>query len=178
MHSSSVGPTVSGAAFSWPRTPAGVLQAGVPYRYSAFTKDLAGASGPSTPECHFVVDTTRPATPVIVSTDYPDGEPVISVLTAGRVTFRPGSAADTDVGEYVYGFSQDAMTMRVKAGADGAATIPVTLQPGPGGGEGSARLFVRAADRAGNVSLDYKTWQLYANPTGGDAERHPRRRQR
>lgn len=166
VHSGNVGPTVSGAAFSWPRTPAGVLQPGVPYRYSAFTTDLAGAVGPSTPECHFVVDVVRPSTPVIQSTDYPDGEPVIGVLTAGRVTFRPGSAADTDVGEYVYGFQPDVMTMRVKAGPDGTATVPVTLQPGPDGTEGSGRLFVRAADRAGNLSLNYRSWQLYANPTG------------
>ncbi|WP_344157284.1 RICIN domain-containing protein [Kribbella yunnanensis] len=167
VHESAVGPTVSGAAFAWPETPVGKLTNGVVYSYTAFTKDAANATSPSTPACYFVIDTVAPAVPVIESTDFPDaGDPVTEARKVGKVTFKPGGS-ETDVDEYVYGFQADAMVSRVKAVADGSATIPITVHPDPVTGVPSARLYVRAVDRAGNSSGSRQAWELTAkSPTG------------
>ncbi|GAA1613449.1 hypothetical protein GCM10009789_79610 [Kribbella sancticallisti] len=157
VHTADVGPTVSGAAFAWPEVPVGKLAKNTLYRYKAFTRD-GHATGPSTPDCYFTVDTDRPALPVIQSTDFPNGEPtgLIHTRQAGTVIFKPGNVADTDITEYAYGFQQDKITLRVKAGANGVATIPVTLKTE------SQPLFVKAIDRAGNWSSNYKSWSLQA----------------
>ncbi|MFI5729464.1 RICIN domain-containing protein [Kribbella sp. NPDC051587] len=167
VHESAVGPTVSGAAFAWPETPAGKLSNGVVYSYTAFTKDAANATSPSTPPCYFTIDTSAPAVPKIESTDFPDaGDPVIAARTPGKVTFKPG-AGETDIDEYVYGFQADTLVSRVKAGPDGSATIPITVHPDPVTGVPSLRLYVRAVDRAGNSSTIRQAWELSAkSPTG------------
>ena len=162
VHTADVGPTVSGAAFSWPAVPAGVLTPGVLYRYHAFTSDQY-EKRPGDSDCYFVVDTELPAAPVISSTDYPNGGRVIAARTAGTVRFDPGGT-DTDLAEYVYGFSQDRVTMRVRTGPDGKAAIPVTLWST--GGAATGRLYVRAVDQAGNTGA-VSSWLLGANaPTG------------
>ncbi|GAB3406659.1 hypothetical protein GCM10027569_17410 [Flindersiella endophytica] len=161
VHTADVGPTVSGAAFAWPEVPAGTLVQNTVYRYRSFTKDSL-TSGPATPDCYFVIDTVKPSVPQVQSADYPDGEPTLPARTVGTVTFRPGSAADADVAEYAYGFQQDKVTMRVKAGADGSATIPVTVWPDPTSGVPAKRLYVKAVDRAGNVSSTRAAWDLQA----------------
>ncbi|GAA0607563.1 hypothetical protein GCM10009534_47870 [Kribbella sandramycini] len=169
VHESAVGPTVSGAAFAWPETPAGKLSPGVVYSYSAFTKDAANAAGPTTPACYFVIDTSAPAVPRIESTDFPDaGDPVVEARKVGRVTFKP-AGGETDLDEYVYGFQADALVSRVKAGADGTATIPITVHPDPITGVPSLRLYVRAVDRAGNSSATREAWELNAKPAAGPA---------
>ncbi|MFK4087574.1 RICIN domain-containing protein [Kribbella sp. NPDC020789] len=167
VHESAVGPTVSGAAFAWPETPAGKLTSGAVYSYTAFTKDAANATSPSTTPCYFVIDTSIPAVPRIESTDFPDAaDPVTEARKVGKVTFRP-SAGETDIDEYVYGFQADALVSRVKAGPDGSATIPITVHPDPVTGVPSARLYVRAVDRAGNSSGTREAWELTAkSPTG------------
>ena len=66
-----------------PETPAGKLTPGAVYSYTAFTKDAANATSPSTPVCYFVIDTAAPAVPKIESTDFPDAaDPVIEALRA------------------------------------------------------------------------------------------------
>ncbi|MFK4090365.1 RICIN domain-containing protein [Kribbella sp. NPDC020789] len=158
----------SGAAFSWPEVPANQLTPGVVYRYKAFAND-GYATSPSTPDCYFVIDTTQPNVPRIASTDFPDGQdPVTPARVAGNVTFKPGGTpADTDVAEYNYGFQGDTLTSRVKANADGTVTIPVTVHPDPDTGVPSARLYVRAVDKAGNYSETRQAWELKAkSPTG------------
>lgn len=161
VHTSNVGPTVSGAAFSWPETPAGTLADGVVYRYRAFTTDAVEA-GPATPDCYFVIDSVKPQIPRITSTDYPDGEPgPIFARNIGTVTFRPGGT-DTDVVEYAYGFQAEKTTMRIKAGTDGVAIVPITLHPDPNTGIPSKRLYVRALDKAGNTSAIRQAWDLEA----------------
>ncbi|QNE18683.1 hypothetical protein F1D05_13145 [Kribbella qitaiheensis] len=169
VHESAVGPTVSGAAFAWPETPVGKLTIGVVYSYTAFTKDAANATSPVTPACYFVIDTAAPAVPKIESTDFPNaGDPVIEARKTGKVTFKP-AAGETDLDEYVYGFQADALSSRVKAGADGTATIPITVHPDPVTGVPSLRLYVRAVDRAGNSSAIREAWELSAKSPVGTA---------
>ncbi|WP_163506828.1 RICIN domain-containing protein [Fodinicola acaciae] len=157
-----VGPTVAGSSFSWPQVPTGSLANGVVYHYHATSTDSSGITSPATPDCYFIVDTVKPSVPKIVSADYPDGEPTLYVRTTGTVTFQPGSTADNDIAEYVYGFQQDKVTMRVKAAADGTAKVPITVAPDPTTGVPSKKLYVRAVDRAGNVSAIRPSWDLEA----------------
>jgi hypothetical protein len=95
-----------------------------------------------------------PGVPRVSSTDFPDGEPLIPVRTTGTVTFRPAVDGD-DVSEYLFGFQQDRVTMRVPVAADGSATIPVTVTDPTG-----AFLWARAVDQAGNVSPLTRGWDL------------------
>jgi hypothetical protein len=161
-YESKVGPTVSGAAFSWPQVPDATLADNVVYHYRAFTADQL-VSGPATPDCYFIVDSVRPPVPDIESTDFPDGASMIAARTTGTVSFKPAAGVVSDVAEYVYGFAAERTTMRVKAGPDGRATVPITVWPDPVSGVPSKRLYVRAVDKAGNVSLTRRAWDLLAN---------------
>ncbi len=114
----------------------------------------------------------KPSVPKIQSADYPDGEPTLFVRTTGSVTFSPGSAADSDVAEYVYGFQQDKVTMRVKADASGKATVPITISPAAGEVP-SKKLYVRAVDRAGNASAIRPSWSLQALDDDDPSDPHP-----
>ncbi|WP_328994282.1 RICIN domain-containing protein [Kribbella sp. NBC_01245] len=168
VHSSEVGPTVSGAAFSWPEVPADRLQKGIVYHYRAFTRDPI-ATGPSTPDCYFIIDPDAPLAPVIESNDFPDGEPVKNKGETGSVTFKPNPGQPNDIAEYVYGFAREKTTMRVKANADGSATIPITVWPERAGEQAQRQLFVGAVDRAGNYGPIGDYWTLMANDPGTPA---------
>jgi hypothetical protein len=157
VHTSEVGPTTSGSAFAWPELPEGLLAHGETYRYRARSSD-AQDTGPYTEDCYLTVDAVRPGVPRLSSTDFPDGEPVTMARTTGTVTFRPATAGD-DVSEYVFGFQQDRVTMRVRASADGSAVIPVTVADLP---TPTARLYVRSVDLAGNQSATAPSWDLQA----------------
>ncbi|WP_163568922.1 FG-GAP repeat domain-containing protein [Fodinicola feengrottensis] len=154
-----VGPTVSGASFSWAPVPAATLGENTVYHYHAFTTD-AVVQGPSTDDCYFLVDSVSPNVPQIQSTDYPNGSAVIPARTVGKVTFSPATG-DTDVAAYNYGFSRDKVNERVNAATDGTATVPITVTP-PTTGLPTARLYVQAVDRAGNVSDVSDGWLLVA----------------
>jgi len=161
----STGTAGSGTAVSWPAVPPGVLPTGAPstvYSYRARTTD-ATLTGPYSARCYFTLDTLRPATPTVTSADFPGPAPVRSVGEAGRVTFAR-AAGDTDVAGFRYGFSQSSTTMWVAAGADGTATVPITLWPSsPGDTSNVSRpLYVRAVDRAGNASMLSPEWTLTA----------------
>lgn len=153
VHSVESAPTASGAAFQWPELPQGLLVHGETYRYRAWSDDGADV-GPATPYCHIVVDAVAPGVPRVSSTDFPDGEPVIMARTTGTVTFRPAAAGD-DGSEYLFGFQQDRITMRVPVSSDGSAVVPVTVTDPTGG-----TLYARAVDRAGNVSPRTTAWSL------------------
>lgn len=154
VHTSSVGPTASGSAFSWPALPEGLLQHGNVYRYRAKTSDGTDSS-PYSAECWFRVDSVRPGVPRISSTDYPNGEPAIPAGTTGTITLSPATAGD-DVYGYQFGLDQDTANTFAKAGPDGRAVIPVTL---PRDQTGSF-FYARAVDRAGNVSSYNNSWDL------------------
>lgn len=163
LNSGTVG---SGAAVNWPAVPAGVLPADQPatvFGYRARTRDT-GLSGPYSTRCYFTVDTARPGIPTITSTDYPSGTAVRSVGETGTVTFTR-AAADTDITGFRYGFSPDSTTMWVAVGADGTATVPITLWPTIAGDTSDVRrtLYVRAIDRAGNSSGLAPAWNLIAH---------------
>ncbi|MFB6721197.1 RICIN domain-containing protein [Kribbella sp. NPDC056345] len=148
--------TTSGAAFAWPQLPNTALAASVPYYYVASSNDGIPDDdiefGAETTRCYFVLDSTAPKTAQLSSSDFPNnGEDGIPAKTTGIVTLRPGSG-DTDVAEFVYGFQQDAILSRIKIGTDGTARLPVTVWPNPDTGIPESTLFVRAVDRAGNLS--------------------------
>ncbi|MEQ4301022.1 RICIN domain-containing protein [Plantactinospora sp. B6F1] len=155
LTSLSSGTVGSGSVVRWPPVAAGTLptnQPGAVFSYRARTVD-SGLASDYSERCWFTVDTSRPNPPTVTSQDYPGPTPVKSVGEAGTVTFAP-SGAETDVTGYHYGFSPDITTMWVAAGADGRATVPVTLWPQYASDTGDVRrtLYVRAVDRAGNSS--------------------------
>ncbi|MFS8104775.1 VCBS repeat-containing protein [Lentzea alba] len=156
VHTSSVF-TTSGSAFSWPELPQGLLQHGNVYSYRAKTNDGTD-TGPYSAECWFLVDAVKPGMPLISSTDYPNNEPAIPAGTTGTITLAPATAGD-DVYGYQFGLYQDRADTFVKAGPDGHAVIPVTL---PRDQIGSSFFYVRAVDRAGNVSAYNNSWELAA----------------
>ena len=159
-HASEVGPVTSGSSFSWPNLPAGTLTDGPVYRYHAQARDDLDI-GPSTPDCYFTVDSVAPHTPTITSTDFPqDGEPAILARTTGTVTLHL-AGGDTDVAAFRWGNSQDRVTHRINVGPDGTAVLPQTVL------DISGRLWVRAVDRAGNVSPVSQSWDLpvFDNPS-------------
>lgn len=147
----------SGGAFSWSPVAAGVLPDNQPtkvFNYRARIMD-ALIAGPDSPSCYFTVDRTRPVPPTITSTDFPDNTPVRSVGELGTVKF---SGTDTDIAGFRYGFQQDKTTMWVAADAPGSATVPITVWD-----DNSSRpLYVRAVDKAGNISPLSPAWTLTA----------------
>ncbi|TDD62850.1 hypothetical protein E1263_02240 [Kribbella antibiotica] len=166
VYSSSVGPTATGAAFSWAEVPAGKLNENEVYRYRAFTRD-AIVAGPATKDCYFVIDSISPNVPSISSTDFPDSVRRTPAYKTGTVTFRPASGQEGEVAEYVYGFLSDKLAMRVKA-EGGVATVPITLTPSVETGSSDRTLYVAAVDKAGNQSELTESWTLRAQ-TGGVA---------
>jgi hypothetical protein len=155
VHTSTVGPTVSGPAFSWPELPEGLLQHGNVYRYRARTSDGTDSS-PYSAECWFLVDSVKPGKPRVSSTDYPNGEPAIPAGTTGTITLSPATTGD-DVYGYQFGLDPVRATTFVKAGPDGRAVVPVTLPRDQGP---SLTFYARAVDRAGNISAYNNSWDL------------------
>ncbi|GAA1548000.1 hypothetical protein GCM10009804_00460 [Kribbella hippodromi] len=155
--------TGNGAAFSWAPVPDGTLAAGTPYYYVARSDDQVAGDGidfgPATTRCYFTLDATRPSEPTLSSTDFPNGLPGRPAREVGIIKISP-AAADTDVAEYLYGFSQDRILLTVKAKPDGTADLPVSVPAT------SRRLYVRAVDRAGNPSAKYTSWTLLAKSNG------------
>jgi hypothetical protein len=123
------------------------------YSWDAWGSD-GTLSGAHSSACSFSVDTSRPATPAIGSSNYTSGQATNGVGTVGSFTFSdPGNVdpADgvNDVVGYRYGFSNPPLDYVAAAGEGGPATVgisPVWL--------GSRTLYVQAVDRAGNLSPD------------------------
>lgn len=164
------GVTSSGAAFSWPPVAAGKLVNGGTYSVSARSDDLVPGDGldygPESVRCYYTIDTIKPKTAVIQSTDYPNGSSMILARTVGVLNLSPG-AGDTDVVEYLYGFAPERILQRIKADGNGLAKLPLTVWQSTGGFP-SATVYVLAVDRAGNVSTTPKRWDALAkaNPAG------------
>ncbi|EWM17979.1 hypothetical protein [Kutzneria sp. 744] len=94
---------------------AGALTDGPVYRYHAQARDALDP-GPSTSDCYFTVDSVRPHTPTVSSTDFPpEGEPAIMARTTGTVTVRL-AGGDTDVDTFLWGMQQDALVNRIAVG--------------------------------------------------------------
>ncbi|GAB2936916.1 hypothetical protein GCM10027280_26260 [Micromonospora polyrhachis] len=165
------GTSGSGAAISWPPLDYGVLPEDQPttvFSYRARSHDVPAdsvdaLSGDYTPRCYFTVDRAAPAPGTIGSADFPNGVAVRSVGETGTVTFAK-AAADGDVAGFRYGFSRESITLFVPAGADGTATVPITLwRRDPADPSSISRtLFMRVVDRAGNHSGTAGPWTLTA----------------
>ncbi|GIJ42180.1 hypothetical protein Vwe01_55050 [Micromonospora andamanensis] len=116
----------------------------------ARAKDSSLISNWTSPWCHVVIDRTAPNTPTVTSTTYrecdgPDCQASGGVGQTGAFTLTP-AAGDSDVAGYRYHLHDQAPTY-VQAGADGKAVAQITPND-----DMSTDLYVRAVDRAGNVS--------------------------
>ncbi|MFB6718898.1 RICIN domain-containing protein [Kribbella sp. NPDC056345] len=167
------GTTSSGAAFSWPAVAAEKLVHGGTYSVSARSDDgVAGDGlehGPESGRCYYTIDTTRPKTAVIQSTDYPNGSSTIPARTVGILNLRPATG-DTDIVEYLYGFAPERILQRIKADGTGLAKLPLTVWQS-GGSFPSATVYILAVDRAGNVSPTPRRWDALAKSNSAEQPR-------
>ncbi|WP_433270822.1 LamG-like jellyroll fold domain-containing protein [Actinosynnema sp. CS-041913] len=106
------------------------------------------------PLCEFEVDTVKPNTPAVSSTDYPATGVHGTVGRTGTFTFRTngntGMNGAMDVRRYRWSLNNDTATtytVDVPAGGDGTVTVPITPMKA-----GTNVLYVSAFDRAGNRS--------------------------
>ncbi|SDI30956.1 RHS repeat-associated core domain-containing protein [Actinokineospora alba] len=144
---------------------AGAFADGGTYSWRARATDGTNTS-PWSAWCEFTVDTTAPAaTPTAASAEYPEGEWSGGAGKPG--TFSLGAAGTADVVGFVHGLDTNPPTAEVAA-LGGAASVTVTPA-----GDGPHTLFVRAKDRAGNLSPT-RAYAFYAGtaavlvPTAGD----------
>ncbi|MGW4699407.1 hypothetical protein [Streptomyces sp. NPDC004285] len=140
-----------------------------PYWWQARIESAAGASAWTAP-CGFGTDQTRPATPTVEFLDaasYPNGAPSGTVRTV-RVSLPAGTEAsyfclDPLAATGTYGCATD---LRIPVGADGAATTTFVTPERTG----PASVWVRAFDRAGNLSdtasADYWVVRPFIEPFG------------
>lgn len=128
--------SVASGAVATRTVPAGVFGNGGTYSWHARGYDGTDYSTTYSPWCEFTIDTSAPAAPVVSSTTYPANG------WAGAAT-GPFSWTDasTDVVSYLYGLDQPSPATATSASS-------VTLSPAAGW----HILYVRAKDRAGNLS--------------------------
>jgi hypothetical protein len=149
-------PTASETAWIYSPIPEGVLVNGQTYFYRGKSQDDVGY-GPYSSPCYFTYDTVAPGAPTIESADFPgdsESRPTLA-RTTGTVTLRK-APGDTDVAAFRYGLAPERVTRTIIPGPDGSAVLPLTIPDDRGSG-----LYVRAVDRAGNVSADV-AWDLNA----------------
>ena len=137
-----------GSTFTW--QPSGLTDGTYTWHVSGNDGTLSGPSA----SCSFSIDTTRPATPSISSTNYVSGQATNPVGTVGSFTFSDPTNKDpvdgvNDVTGYRYGFTNPPLNFVAAASEGGAATVPISPV-----WLGSRTLFVQAVDRAGNLSPD------------------------
>jgi len=142
----------SGSTFTW--QPTGLADGTYTWHVSGNDGSLSGPSA----SCSFSIDTTRPATPSISSTNYVSGQATNAVGTVGSFTFSDPTNKDpvdgvNDVTGYRYGFTNPPLNS-VAAGTDTARSATVAISPV---WLGTRTLFVQAVDRAGNLSPDDAT---------------------
>ncbi|MCG8924058.1 LamG-like jellyroll fold domain-containing protein [Lentzea sp. CC55] len=119
------------------------------------------------PQCEFMVDTTRPNTPAVSSSDYPATGFNGSIGRTGNFTFSPngntGPGGSMDVVRYGWSLGDTTFANRVDVTqTTGAVTVPITPTAG-----GTNVLYVQAYDKAGNPSSTPKTYVFnVADPTG------------
>ncbi|MFF4171153.1 hypothetical protein [Streptomyces sp. NPDC001744] len=140
-----------------------------PYWWQARVERAGGASAWTAP-CGFGTDQTRPAAPAVEFLDtasYPNGAPSGTVRTV-RVSLPAGTEAayfclDPLVATGTYGCAAD---RRVPVGADGTTTTTFVTPERTG----PASVWVRAFDRAGNLSdtahADYWVTSPFIEPFG------------
>ncbi|MFI6229956.1 hypothetical protein ACIBCR_21905 [Micromonospora echinospora] len=142
--------------------PGGLMTHGGTYAFAVRASDDHATSDWSA-ECRFTVDTVRPSTPTVASTDYPaegfpgHGGPGIP----GTFTFGPNSS--DDVVGYYWGTASP--TTYVAADQTGTATVSHAPER-----SGPARIYVQTVDRAGHRSpqIQYEFFVRDTAPTVTD----------
>lgn len=126
---------------------------GVTYTWRTRDVDQAGTASEWSSDCHFVVDLTSPATPVVTSKVFPpvgSTTPPPTVRTTGTFTFTASGPGCEDAVRFEYALDRDLAVggnPSVPVGLDGTAKVKLTPTRW-----GSNFLNVRTVDRAGNVS--------------------------
>ncbi|WP_181320708.1 LamG-like jellyroll fold domain-containing protein [Saccharothrix carnea] len=113
-------------------------------------------------DCEFEVDTRKPSTPVVTSTDYPENgtAPDLGGRT-GMFTFKPGTptglGGTMDVRRYGWTLNDSSAIPRSVPvqSADGTVTVPIAPTK-----NGVNTLYVTAFDGAGNRSATYAAYDF------------------
>lgn len=141
--------------------PSTVLSGGGTFRWQLIVQDILDGSGDrntswtQSPSCYFKVDLTNPASPVVSSSQYPEGD--ISGGVGVPATFTLDSAS-SDVVTYRYSLDADGLGSSKAPSTPGG---PVTIGPFPIDRPGSHILYAQAVDGAGRTSL--RTYQFTAD---------------
>lgn len=126
---------------------------GVTYTWRARDVDPAGTASAWSGDCHFVVDLTSPAAPVVTSQVFPPAgstTQVPPVRTTGTFTFSVSGPNSEDAVRFQYAFNLDLASggnASVPVGPDGTAEVELTPTRW-----GNNYVDVRTVDRAGNLS--------------------------
>ncbi|MFJ9828925.1 DNRLRE domain-containing protein [Streptomyces sp. NPDC101160] len=142
------------------------------YSWTAWTVDTEGATsawGPAgtSAYCQFLVDKTAPTSPEVKSTEYPesgDDQSVWSTVTQGTASVFTFTPKGGDVGCYEYSFNGPRYDQPCLATQD--ATKPTNTPPLTPPLAGPNTLYVRARDKAGNVSAP-TTYTFFVRPRPG-----------
>ncbi|MGW0943867.1 DNRLRE domain-containing protein [Streptomyces sp. NPDC002623] len=158
--------------------PTSKLTNGAIYSWRVRAVDDAGASSSYTPvktPCRFILDTTAPKPPKVISWDFPNADgsengfgndaedanwSTVKFGTGGTFLFR---ALNTDVVRYEWGFNSPTYTGSIRR-PEGSATTRTTVVPSltpPSAGPNV--LYIRAVDAAGNPSQPTKYF-FYVSP--------------
>ncbi|MEJ3748418.1 DNRLRE domain-containing protein [Actinomycetes bacterium KLBMP 9797] len=155
-----------GASGSWLSTtvPDGAFVDGGTYSWRVQGGD-GSSTGTWSAFCEFTIDTLAPmVAPNVASTVYIANDWAGAAGTAGNFTFTAGGVAD--VAAYEYGVDANPPNQIVNAPSLGAdATVAITPTT-----DGPHTLYVRARDRAGNVS----PLRTYSFSVGGGAVTSPK----
>ncbi|ATE55974.1 LamG-like jellyroll fold domain-containing protein [Actinosynnema pretiosum] len=137
--------------FGEARVPTGLITQDGVYTWRAWAGDRQFHTWSQ--DCEFEVDSVKPSTPLITSTDYPQDGDHGSVGRTGQFTFKvngnTGPGGSMDVKEYTWSLNggEGVVYTQPVTTADGTTSVAVTpTQPGPN------TLYAYAVDRAGNRS--------------------------
>jgi hypothetical protein len=147
--------------FTFTAAPPWTVNNGATYRWQAYgqTEDYTDGigngvphlTGPTTGWCYYTDDTDPPSAPAIASDVYTSGVTSGHVGEPGRFTFSDQANSDNgvnDVAGYYYGIDNPSPSIYVQAtGTNPTATVTITPS-----NNSELDLYVRAVDRAGNVS--------------------------
>jgi hypothetical protein len=135
------------------RLPSEDFADGVTYTWRARDVDQAGTASDWSGDCHFTVDLTPPAVPVVTSRVFPPADstkPAPPVRTTGTFTFAVSGPGSEDTVRFEYALNRGLAVdgnPSVPVGPDGTARVKLTPTQW-----GSNHLDVQTVDRAGNVS--------------------------
>jgi hypothetical protein len=165
------------ATLSW-KVPSGDLTDGSTASWYAYGIASLAANegtgnnltGQSSATCNFAVDTNAPSPPAIDGGIYVSGTPSGALGEPGTFTFSDPANKDpidqtNDVVGYKWAIDNPDPDNYVQAGSGHTAQVTIT----PFSGQHEEDLYVRAVDRAGNVSQGAATeFKIVANPPAGN----------